>query len=133
METHLRYKKIVRHRRCFLLGALSFIICHLSFSPAGAQELQARININHSKIQGTDASVFENLQQTLEQFVNERQWTDLQFQKNERIACNFNITVDKSAPPSSRLTVRFITPPTPPPYIIIRTRTFNSTSCSSTS
>ena len=95
METHLRYKKIVRHRRCFLLGALSFIICHLSFSPAGAQELQARININHSKIQGTDASVFENLQQTLEQFVNERQWTDLQFQKNERIACNFNITVDK--------------------------------------
>ena len=95
METHLRYKKIVRHRRCFLLGALSFIICHLSFSPAGAQELQARININHSKIQGTDASVFENLQQTLEQFVNERQWTDLQFQKNERITCNFNITVDK--------------------------------------
>ena len=95
METHLRYKKIVRHRRCFLLGALSFIICHLSFSPAGAQELQARITINHSKIQGTDTSVFENLQQTLEQFVNERQWTDLQFQKNERIACNFNITVDK--------------------------------------
>ena len=60
-----------------------------------AQEIQARININHSKIQGTDVSVFENLQQTLEQFVNERQWTDLQFQKNERIQCNFNITVDK--------------------------------------
>ena len=86
---------MVRQRRNFLLVALSFIIYHLSFSPAGAQELQARININHSKIQGTDVSVFENLQQTLEQFVNERQWTDLQFQKNERITCNFNITVDK--------------------------------------
>ena len=59
------------------------------------QELEAKININHSKVQGTDASVFDNLKQTLEQFVNERQWTALQFQKNERITCNFNITVDK--------------------------------------
>ena len=78
-----------------LLLCLSLIICHLSFSPAWAQELEAKININHSKIQGTDASVFDNLKQTLEQFVNEREWTALQFQKNERITCNFNITVDK--------------------------------------
>ncbi len=54
-----------------------------------------KVTINHSQIQGTDASVFDNLQQTLEQFVNERQWTDLQFQKNERIQCNMNITVSK--------------------------------------
>lgn len=60
-----------------------------------AQELQARININHSQISGTEVGVFENLQQTLEQFVNERQWTSLQFQKNERIQCSFNITVSK--------------------------------------
>ena len=60
-----------------------------------AQELQAKININHQQVQGTDASVFENLQQTLEQFVNERQWTALQFQQNERIQCSFNITVTK--------------------------------------
>ena len=66
-----------------------------SFYSLRAQELQAKININHSQIQGTDVSVFENLKQTLEQFVNERQWTDLQFQKNERIQCNFNITVTK--------------------------------------
>lgn len=60
-----------------------------------AQELLAKININHSQIQGTDESIFENLQQTLEQFVNEKQWTALQFQKNERIQCSFNITVTK--------------------------------------
>ena len=60
-----------------------------------AQELQAKITINHKQIQGTDNSVFESLQQTLEQFVNDRQWTNLQFQKNERIVCNFNITVTK--------------------------------------
>ena len=82
-------------QRKWWLICLSFIIFQLSFSPTRAQELQAKIAINHSKVQGTDASVFENLQQTLEQFVNERQWTDLQFQENERIVCNFNITVNK--------------------------------------
>lgn len=54
-----------------------------------------KVNINHSQITGTDNSVFDNLQQTLEQFINERQWTDLQFQENERIQCNLNITVSK--------------------------------------
>jgi hypothetical protein len=64
-------------------------------SQASAQELQAKVTINRNQIQGTDASVFESLQQTLEQFINDRQWTNLQFQKNERIVCNFNITVTK--------------------------------------
>ncbi len=90
----MRSNIIGLHRKWWLIG-LSFIICHLSFSPAGAQELQAKININHSKIQGSDASVFENLQQTLQQFMDDQQWTALQFQENERIVCNFNITVEK--------------------------------------
>jgi hypothetical protein len=70
-------------------------LCFLSTLPLNSQELQAKININRSQIQGTDVSVFENLQQTLEQFVNEKQWTPLQFQNNERIQCTFNITVTK--------------------------------------
>ena len=83
---------------------MSFIfLCLLFSSSLHAQELQAKITINRSKVQGTDASVFENLQQTLEQFVNERQWTDLQFQQNERIVCNFNITVDKYVQAENRL------------------------------
>lgn len=60
-----------------------------------AQELNAKVTINHSQIQGTDASVFEEIEQNLTRFINERQWTSLQFQKNERIPCNFNITVTK--------------------------------------
>jgi len=71
---------------------------------ANAQELQAKVTINHNQIQGTEAGVFENLQQTLEQFINDRQWTNLQFQKNERIVCNFNITVTKYDPSSNLFT-----------------------------
>lgn len=74
---------------------LTFLFGLLVYSNVKAQELQAKVTINHNQIQGTDASVFENLQQTLEQFINDRQWTNLQFQKNERIVCNFNITVTK--------------------------------------
>lgn len=69
-----------------------------------AQELQAKVTINHNQIQGTDASVFDNLQETLEQFINDRQWTSLQFRKNERIVCNFNITVTKHDQSSNMFT-----------------------------
>ena len=74
---------------------LFFIALVLLGSDLHAQELQAKININHQQVQTTDKTVFENLQQTLEQFVNEQQWTALQFQENERIQCSFNITVTK--------------------------------------
>ena len=62
---------------------------------AVAQELQVKISINSQQVEGTDKSVFENLQQTLEQWMNDRQWTELQFQKNERITVSFNVTVNK--------------------------------------
>ena len=71
-----------------LLGLFAVLATH-------GQELQIKVSVNHSQIQGSDASVFDNLQQTLEQFINERQWTPLQFQKNERIQCSLNITVSK--------------------------------------
>lgn len=61
------------------------------------QELDATVRINHAQIQGTDVSVFEELENNLTKFINERQWTSLQFQKNERIPCSFNITVTKYA------------------------------------
>ena len=77
------------------LAILLIIILNSQFSIINSQELQATVNINHQQIQGTDVSVFENLKQTLEQFINDKQWTSLQFQKNERIVCSFNITVTK--------------------------------------
>ena len=80
----------------FIFNILTFIIVALFPSTKiEAQELNATIKINHNQIQGTDASVFENLEQTLNQYVNDKQWTNLQFKRNERIDCTFNITVTK--------------------------------------
>lgn len=91
------------------------LLCLLAMH-AEAQELNAKIKINHNQIQGTDASVFDNLQQTLEQFVNERQWTNLQFQKNERIDCNFNITVTKYDQSSGMFTCKALIQANRPVY-----------------
>ena len=88
----MRTYGVSKNSRVRTLLLLFTIHCSLlTFS----QELQVKVTVNHSQIQGTENSVFDNLQQTLEQFINERQWTDLQFQENERIQCNLNITVSK--------------------------------------
>ena len=84
--------KFFRFIHIFGVALLLGIACK---EQVAAQELNARITINHSQIQGTDNAVFDELTQTLTQFVNDRQWTNLQFQKNERINCSFNITVTK--------------------------------------
>ena len=93
----------------------SWLIC-FSGTSASAQELQAKITINHAQIAGTENSVFDNLQQTLEQFVNDRQWTHLQFQKNERIICNFNITVSKYDKANNLFTCKAIVQANRPVY-----------------
>ena len=89
-EHHTLYHKVYRTWAVIVL-----VLCLAEPQRIAAQELLAKVTINHNQIQGTDASIFTNLQQTLEQFINDRKWTNLQFQKNERIVCNFNITVTK--------------------------------------
>lgn len=89
-EHHTLYNKVYRTWAVIVL-----VLCLVEPQRIAAQELLAKVTINHNQIQGTDASIFTNLQQTLEQFINDRKWTNLQFQKNERIVCNFNITVTK--------------------------------------
>ena len=87
-----------------ILGIVLAAAALWAASDASAQELQAKVNINSQQVQGTDKSVFENLQQTLEQFINDHQWTALQFQENERIQCSFNITVSKYDASANRFT-----------------------------
>lgn len=79
-------------RHLLNLLALSLCLCH---GYASAQEVEARITVNHQKINQTSASVFETLEKDLTQFVNTRQWTNQQFRRNERIQCTFTITVNK--------------------------------------
>lgn len=59
------------------------------------QELNCTVKVVHSQIQGTSTDVFESLETAITEFMNNRSWTDLQYQKVERVDCNLNITVKK--------------------------------------
>lgn len=77
-----------------VLGLIAFLLI-LGFDRAFSQELNARVSINHQQIQGTNTAIFENLQKALTSFLNDRQWTNLQFTPTERIECTFNIILNK--------------------------------------
>ena len=73
-----------------------------------AQELNARVVVNHQQVQGTSVGIFKNLESQLTEFLNDRQWTNMQYKRNERINCNFNLTVTKYSESENRLECRLI-------------------------
>ena len=62
---------------------------------AAAQELEAKVVVNHSKIQGTNTSVFTTLQEAMTEFLNTRKWSNAQYTTREKIACSFNLIVNE--------------------------------------
>lgn len=72
-----------------ILAAIAMMLS----SVAAAQELNCKVKILHSQVQGTNTSVFETLETALNEFMNNRSWTELQFSEVERIECTFNITI----------------------------------------
>jgi len=60
-----------------------------------SQELNCTVQINSDQVQGTNKSVFNTLQKSITEFVNNRKWTELTFANSERIECTLNIIVKK--------------------------------------
>jgi hypothetical protein len=70
---------------------LAFLFCYVGLN---AQELNAKLNLNTSKISGSDKAVFTTLQNSLEQFINGTKWTESSFSSVEKIDCTFNIILN---------------------------------------
>ncbi|MDE5714169.1 MAG: DUF4835 family protein [Muribaculaceae bacterium] len=64
---------------------------------AGAQELQCRVEVNTSSIEGTNKSVFTTLQESMTEYLNETKWTDMIISPTEKIECSFFLTVKEYA------------------------------------
>jgi Domain of unknown function (DUF4835) len=60
-----------------------------------AQELNCTVNINSDQVQGTNKSVFNTLQKSVSELINNRKWTELTYANSERIECTMNIIVKK--------------------------------------
>ena len=80
----------------YRLIALGFLVLGgVSSSWMEGQELNCTVKVVHSQVQGTNTEVFEALETAITEFMNNRTWTELQYQKAERVDCNLNITVKK--------------------------------------
>ncbi|MDR1584574.1 MAG: DUF4835 family protein [Prevotellaceae bacterium] len=61
--------------------------------PVVAQELNCNVQINSDQVQGTNKSVFNTLQTSITEFINNRRWTNMTFANTEKIECNMNIII----------------------------------------
>jgi len=60
-----------------------------------AQEFNCQIQVSSSQIEGTEKKVYETLQQSLYEFINNRKWTNLAYKPEERIECTILITINE--------------------------------------
>lgn len=60
-----------------------------------AQELRCTVDVNSDRIEGTNKSVFETLQQSITEYMNENRFTNASFSPNERIECRLFLTVNE--------------------------------------
>ena len=76
-----------------LLLLFMVLLLPLSASAEG-EELNATVTLNASRVQGTNTEVFDQLQASLEEFINNRKWTLNRYEEQERIICNFSFVVN---------------------------------------
>lgn len=67
-------------------------MCALA-APVHAQELLCEVDFNTASVQGTNTSIFENLKETVTEYMNNTKFTNLQFANNEKIQCKMLFTV----------------------------------------
>jgi hypothetical protein len=76
-----------------ILLTFSVLVCRFSLI---SQELKCEISINTSQIQGTvNKQIFEQLQKSIYEFMNQTKWTNETFSPQEKIECTFFINIDK--------------------------------------
>ena len=76
-------------KQIFLIFSFLFIIIHLN-----AQEFDCQISVSAPKMEGTDKRILETLQSAIYEFMNNRKWSNFNFQSEERIECSILITVN---------------------------------------
>ena len=73
-----------------------FLILIVSVNIMQGQEILARLSVTTDKISTqVDKKIFQTLQTTLVNFLNNRKWTNDVFQPNEKIQCNFLLSLEQ--------------------------------------
>ncbi len=86
-----------------MLKKLSMLlILSVFFTTASAQEFRCGVTVNYQKLQSTtqqyetgDVKIFETMKRAIEDFINGRHWTNLEFEQVERLDCSINIILSQ--------------------------------------
>jgi len=77
-------------KKIFLIIILTILfMCDLK-----AQELNCTVTVLTQQIQSSDKKIYNTLQNSIYEFMNNTRWTDDQFQNQERIECSMQITIN---------------------------------------
>ena len=78
------------------MRSILIAILLLMAGTSSAQELNGRFSVNASRVSSqVDKKIFNTLQTALNNFINNRKWTPDNFQPQEKIKCNFLLTIDE--------------------------------------
>ncbi|MDE6080217.1 MAG: DUF4835 family protein [Duncaniella sp.] len=88
----------ISQRLLFLIALFSAV------GNAAAQELNCRVEVNTSRLEGTNKSVFETLQQALSDYVNTTKWSPAQFSPVERIECSMFFDISEYEESEGKMT-----------------------------
>lgn len=81
---------------------LLLLIMNAFFWVATAQEFRCSVSVNYQKLQSTtqqyetgDIKIFETMKRSIEEFVNNRRWTNLELEQNEKLDCSISIILSE--------------------------------------
>lgn len=81
---------------------VSIVLMLLCFCHVWGQEFRCSVQVNSQKLMTTtqpyessgDKKLFENMKQTIEDFINGRRWTNIDFQPVEQIDCSISLILN---------------------------------------
>lgn len=90
----------------FLRRLISILLVAMTL-PLLAQEFHCMVQVNYQKLMTTtqqfstgDTRVYESMKQSLEDFINNRKWTTLELEAQEKIECSMSLILTEQSSPT---------------------------------
>ena len=81
----------------YYMKYLLFFIFTLTLINVNAQELNVRVSVLANRVgNNVNRNVFQTLQTSLNNFINNRKWTSETYTVNERLQCNFLLNLEST-------------------------------------
>lgn len=75
--------------------SLLLVFVFLCSTETKAQEFYCNVTVNSQKIQSSDRKIFDALETSIYEFMNNKKWSNYNFKPEERIECNILLTINE--------------------------------------